>query len=147
MPHFNAPLARHSALHGDLFVLDVVDPSSSPTNPNTIGAAVAKELYTTRMSPQIADLFGASAEGDKIEVQIRQCSYITMKIHEFDPIEVEVRFAKPRLGPYYLCLGQHDLEKYFDVFLCTPHPGNPDNPFILLETKPVYMSMCRQLTV
>ncbi|MBX3436706.1 MAG: hypothetical protein KF861_04385 [Planctomycetaceae bacterium] len=145
MPHFNAPLSGHSALYGDLFVLDVVDPTSDPANPNTIGAVVAPELYTTRMSPQIAALYGADSEAQTISVVIHQTSYSTLRVHEFDPIELEVRFAKPRLGPNYLCLGMTDLEKFFEILLYQPKADNPDSPFLYFDPKQNYRSMCRQL--
>jgi len=77
-------------------------------------------------------------------VRISAWSGSTLRLHEFDPVEIEFQIALPRLGANYVGLGIADLEQYFDAERRDPMPGNPDPPIIYLEPVPQFQHLCHQ---
>jgi hypothetical protein len=146
MPNFFAPLSSTSNLVGDIFVLDILPPTSLGAVDYTIGAMVVLDLPKTLIAPQLALQYGAKSEGDIISIGIRQRSFLTFNIHEFEPIPTEIRFAPARLGPNYIQLGLDDLQSYFKISQFYPQASNPSPPFLFFEPKPEHAGLCHELT-
>ena len=139
MPFFDAELARVSNLWGDVYWLDIWGPSRQ----YILGATIAPQVAKSHIAEPLARAFGLSSGHGTLTVVIRQVNHRTLRVHEFDPIQIAFRPANPRVGPNFILLGWDDLADYFDVYRCDPPPTDPaGSSFCLLD--PFVKARCHQ---
>lgn len=144
MPHFVAPLAGHSRLTGELFVLDCELPDSGILH--SLSATICPAIEKSFIGPGLAARLGLNADGGEAMVLIKQWSTLTGRLHVFDLIPLRFRLAHARLGENYVGLGIEALEHFFELHLWNPQSDeNPSPPFIFLEPWSQYRHWCRQV--
>ena len=145
MPNFLAIYARSSNIAGDLYGLEVGPPDGSKDYYLT--AFLSESFRHTVIAEGLARQFGATRKGDQIDLVFRQRSHLSLMVHEFDPIPIQIgRIAASQLGPNYLHLGMDAIESFFDVYRCDNHADPTLHlPMLFLEPLPHYRHWCRQL--
>jgi hypothetical protein len=142
MLHFVAPSCTHPNPAIKLaFALWIRPPDADADPAETIAAFVSPVLDSSRVSRELAHLFGARDEGEEISITIRQYSHGTLRVQQFGPISVHVRYAHERLGRDYIHLGIDDLAVYFELTLCEPKDPSQKEPFMLLQPHKQFAGM------